>query len=238
MALFDKKYCDVCGAKIGLLGNKKLSDGNLCKNCAKQLSPWTRDRRQSSVDEIKSHLDYREQNKEILKDFNTTKTLGNAVKVYIDEDKGLFLVSRSSRWQDENPDIMEFSQVTGCHVDVDESRTELKRKNAAGEEVGFNPPRYEYSYDFTMRMHINSPWFNEISFPLTTSSVTDKSSPEYREAESLGRQIEQALKQIRTNVRAQVEEANAPKQQVKCPHCGAATVPTRSGSCEYCQGVI
>ncbi len=31
MGLFSKKYCDVCGEKIGLLGNRKLEDGNLCK---------------------------------------------------------------------------------------------------------------------------------------------------------------------------------------------------------------
>lgn len=34
MGLFDKKYCDICGEKIGLLGNCKLDDGNLCKECA------------------------------------------------------------------------------------------------------------------------------------------------------------------------------------------------------------
>ena len=30
MGLFDKKNCDICGDKIGLLGNRKLDDGNLC----------------------------------------------------------------------------------------------------------------------------------------------------------------------------------------------------------------
>ncbi len=40
MGLFDKKNCDICGEKIGLLGNRKLDDGNLCKNCASKLSPW------------------------------------------------------------------------------------------------------------------------------------------------------------------------------------------------------
>ena len=33
MGLFDKKICDICGEKIGLLGNRKLDDGNLCKDC-------------------------------------------------------------------------------------------------------------------------------------------------------------------------------------------------------------
>ena len=27
MGLFDKKICDICGEKIGLLGNRKLDDG-------------------------------------------------------------------------------------------------------------------------------------------------------------------------------------------------------------------
>ncbi len=45
MGLFDKKYCSICGEKIGLLGNRKLEDGNLCKDCAKQLSPWFSERR-------------------------------------------------------------------------------------------------------------------------------------------------------------------------------------------------
>ena len=37
--LFEKKTCDICGGEIGLLGNRKLADGNMCKDCAKKLSP-------------------------------------------------------------------------------------------------------------------------------------------------------------------------------------------------------
>ena len=48
MGLFDKKICNICGEKIGLLGNRKLDDGNLCKDCAKKLSPWFEERRHSS----------------------------------------------------------------------------------------------------------------------------------------------------------------------------------------------
>ena len=56
MGLFDKKICDICGEKIGLLGNRKLDDGNLCKNCAKKLSPWFEERRHSTVEDIKRQL--------------------------------------------------------------------------------------------------------------------------------------------------------------------------------------
>ena len=62
--LFEKKECAICGGEIGLLGNRKLEDGNCCKNCAAKLSPWFNDRRQSTVEEIKEQLAYREANKE------------------------------------------------------------------------------------------------------------------------------------------------------------------------------
>ena len=29
--LFEKKECAICGGEIGLLGNRKLEDGNMCK---------------------------------------------------------------------------------------------------------------------------------------------------------------------------------------------------------------
>ena len=61
MGFFDKKYCDVCGEKIGLLGNRKLEDGNLCKDCAAKLSPFFSERKSSTVDEIKKQLAYREE---------------------------------------------------------------------------------------------------------------------------------------------------------------------------------
>ena len=63
MGLFDKKICNICGEKIGLLGNRKLDDGNLCKDCAKKLSPWFEERRHSTVEDIKRQLEYREKNK-------------------------------------------------------------------------------------------------------------------------------------------------------------------------------
>lgn len=76
--LFDKKECSICGGEIGLLGNRKLEDGNMCKSCAAKLSPWFSDRRQSTVDEIKEQLDYREANREKVASFRITRTLGRA----------------------------------------------------------------------------------------------------------------------------------------------------------------
>ena len=116
--MFEKKNCDICGGEIGLLGNKKLEDGNLCKECASKLSPWFSDRRRSTVDQIREQLDWREANQQRVAQFNPTRTLGNDMKVILDEDVGRFIVTRSSRWREANPDVLDFSQVTGCDTEI------------------------------------------------------------------------------------------------------------------------
>ena len=171
MGLFDKKYCDICGEKIGLLGNRKLENGNLCKNCAKKLSPWFSDRRNSTVEEIRAQLTYREENQEKVAAFHTTRTLGTNTKVLLDEDAGKFMVTRARDLQEANPDVLDFADVTGCNLDIDESRSELKREDKDGKEVSYNPPRYEYSYDFYITIFVNNPYFDEMRFSLNSSSV-------------------------------------------------------------------
>ena len=122
MGLFDKKYCGVCGQKIGLFGNRKLEDANLCKDCAAKLSPWFSDRRQSTLAEIKDQLAYREANKDKVAAFHPTLTLGKSTKVLIDEDAERFIVTSARNWQDANPDVIDFADVTGCELDINESK--------------------------------------------------------------------------------------------------------------------
>lgn len=169
--LFDKKECSICGGEIGLLGNRKLEDGNMCKNCAAKLSPWFSDRRQSTVDEIKAQLDYREANQEKVASFRITRTLGERTKVLLDEDAGLFMVTAAKNLEEVNPDVLSFSDVTGCKLDIDESRTEIEYEDKDGERKSFNPRRYAYSYDFYIVINVNNPYFNEIRFQLNSESV-------------------------------------------------------------------
>ena len=80
--LFEKKECSICGGEIGLLGNRKLEDGNMCKDCAAKLSPWFSDRRNSTVQEITEQLQYREQNQEELRSFRAARSKGFPSPVY------------------------------------------------------------------------------------------------------------------------------------------------------------
>ncbi len=238
MGLFDRKHCDVCGDKIGLLGNRKLEDGNLCKDCAGKLSPFFDDRRNSTVDEIKSQLAYREENEAKVEDFNPTKVIGGRNLICINEDDKTWLFSRTSKWKGNNPDIINFSQVTGVNVDIDEDEYEIYDEDDEGKRISFDPPRHEKSYEFNITIYINSPWFDDIKFKLNDDEINSRFSHEYKEAERDAEEIKSTLMGLREQSREEILEANAPKVAVTCPNCHATTLPDASGCCEYCGGAI
>lgn len=171
MGLFDKKFCDVCGEKIKFLGNRKLEDGNLCKDCSSKLSPWFSDRRRSTVQDIKDQLAYREENQAKVEAFNTTRTIGEYYMVHLDEDAKTFCVAQARDVRTGNPDILDFAQVTGCDLDIDETKDEVTREDAEGKSVSYDPPRYDYRYDFYVRLRVNHPWFDEMRFKINSHTV-------------------------------------------------------------------
>ena len=254
MAFFSKKSCDICGKKTGMLGSRKLDDGNMCKECTKGLSPYFSDRKRSTVADIKEQLAYREENKLAVEKFNVTRTLGNTTKVLLDEDAQKFIVATNRYWKDENPDVLDFSQVTGCHLEIDERQEEIMRKDREGKQISYNPPKFVHNFDFWINIHVNHPYFEKIRFRLNNSSVRveppagrvlrrggddiGRNSGEYRQYEMMGEDIKEALTQVREGVRENIEAANAPKTAQTCPLCGATTIPDEQGRCEFCGGAV
>jgi hypothetical protein len=193
MGLFDKKNCDICGEKIGLLGNRKLDDGNLCKNCASKLSPWFEERRHSTVEDIKRQLAYREENKNAVRSFSVTREFSaDRYHVFIDDNKGMFAVAFNMSEQD-NPDIVPLSAITSCRLDIDEQRVEEEYKDQNGESRSYVPPRYNYSYDYKIKLGVNTPWFDDMDFKLNTFSVKDHEQAKMMNYEQLASQIITAL---------------------------------------------
>lgn len=124
--MFEKKECAICGTELGLLGKTKINEGYLCKECVGKLSPFFGGYRSSTADDIREQLAYREANAERLASFNPTRTLSaGRTNIMLDEDAGLLIITSQTRWRDANPDIIEFSQVLGCDMDIDEHRTEI-----------------------------------------------------------------------------------------------------------------
>lgn len=193
MGLFDKKECDICGGKIGLLGNRKLEDGNCCKECASKLSPWLTGRKKMTVADIKQHLAYRQANENEVRTVNPNITIGNNTKVYVDQAQGKFFVTRSNNWRQANPDIIPLSQVTTCNVNVEEDRSEIYMKDNEGNNVSYVPPRYEYEYEFKVEIGVNSPYFNEIHFELSDNRPGSRYEEEYRRLEQQAEQLRQVL---------------------------------------------
>lgn len=194
MGLFDKKVCDICGEKIGLLGNRKLDDGNLCKDCAKKLSPWFEERRHSTVEDIKKQLAYREQNKEAVRNFRVTRDLkaDNNYHVFIDDNHQKFAIGTKMDVET-NPDILDLSQVTSCRMDVEQDRTEEQYRDQNGEMRDYVPPRYKYSYKYKMMIDINSPWFDDMDFQLHNFDIDANDRGKIMAVEQIGNQIIAAL---------------------------------------------
>lgn len=227
--LFDKKECSICGGEIGLLGNRKLEDGNMCKECARKLSPFFSDRRHSTVEEIKAQLAYREENKKLLTQFHPTMIFGENEKVYVDLNLQKFIVTSNSDWRDGNPDLISFSQVIAVDCDIEENKDEIYYEDEEGNSNSYSPPRYECEYEFNVIIRVDSPWFDEIELELSDGNRPDSPYTDlYREYERqmhelsdilMGRGVSQL-----GNTQGSTPMAYAPVQNTSAPwtcSCGA-----------------
>ena len=259
--LFEKKECSICGGEIGLLGNRKLEDGNCCKNCAGKLSVWFDDRRHSTVEQIQAQLAYREENRTALNSFRPTMTFGDYYTLRAELDQGVpsrFVVERDN-YMDENADLILFKDVTSFEIDIDEDERELTYKNNEGKEVSYTPPRYEYNYNFYAKLYVNNPYFDDIRFRLNNDTVVleplpnrsvvlrnfnrgnfDPSVyPEYRQYKMVCEELEELFKAGMQGLTldghapaAAVEQPAAPAGPKFCTNCGA---PADGGKfCQYC----
>ena len=255
MGLFDKKYCDICGEKIRFLGNHKLEDGNMCGTCNKKMSPFFNGRRKTTVDEMKQHLAEREQNRAKLASFVVGSQFGDSQKIYIDAPGQNFMVTYSSpgNFEKENPDIIPITAITSCNTDIRENREEEYTKDANGNRVSYNPPRYRYFYDFKITITLNWRWFNEISVKLNGSKVEGMNSAHYHNYEVIAGQARTALlgqpntpitsyngsnaPYGATNQPANDSVQNAPQTEAAqgtswiCPSCGTSNDSAFCGNC-------
>ena len=194
MGLFEKKICDICGGKVGMLTFSKLEDGNVCANCKKKLSPFFTGRKKSTVSEIKEQIAYREQNRQNLNSFSATRTFGRHTKIHMDDNQGCFVVSKRNDFREENADIIEISQVNNVRYEVEEHRSEIYRTGSDGKRVSYNPPRYELEYEFKIFIDVNSPYFNHIEFELSDKRPDNRYSDLYRQYEAEANEIVNALR--------------------------------------------
>ena len=196
MGLFDKKVCDFCGGGIGLLGNRKLADGNMCKNCAAKISHYLTGRKEFTVQEMAEHLAYREANISRVQNFMVTTAIGKRTKVYIDVNQCQWFITNYDNYVSQNPDVFDFSQVTGCQVEIQDHRSEVYFTGPDGHRVSFNPPEYDYDYDIYVKVFVMSPFTQSIEFKVNDYRIEDAETYEYYEAKSIADNIKYVFDQM------------------------------------------
>ncbi|MBR6208395.1 MAG: DUF4428 domain-containing protein [Oscillospiraceae bacterium] len=257
--LFEKKICSVCGREIKFLGNRKLEDGNLCRDCEKKLSPWFDGRRHASAEEIRRQLHSREENRALVAAFRTTHSLGRSTRLLLDEDAMRFMITDARDLDAANPDVLSFSQITGCDIDIRESRREetrtVKDKEGHSHSESYDPPHIIYTYHFYVEVRVDAPYFDTMRFPVNSGveirpwesgrlyrngipAGARMLDAAYRETDRLAREIKRALDAARERARDQAAAAARPREAVLCPFCGASTVPDENNRCEYCGSAL
>ena len=175
-----------------MLGNRKLEDGNLCKECAKKLSPWFEERRHSTVDDIKRQLEYRKQNEAKVQNFHITRQIPTKTyNVYIDDTQGNFTIAHNLDTR-ENPDILPLSSIVQCRLDIKQDQIE-ETYTKDGETVSYQPPVYKYEYNYSMKIQVRSPWFDDMNFRLHDFAIEQEKRAEIMEMERTGYEIVAAL---------------------------------------------
>ncbi|MCI6651952.1 MAG: DUF4428 domain-containing protein [Ruminococcus sp.] len=121
MGLFDKKFCDICGEKVNMLTQQKLSDGYLCSDCKHKLGSFTSGWKQRTVEDVKRHLQLREENKTKYQQFNCSATAGsNNRAIQVDFNNRWFIFAIDNRdYKSGNPQVFDFSQLQDFWIELE-----------------------------------------------------------------------------------------------------------------------
>lgn len=113
MGLFEKKFCDLCGEKVNALTKLKLADGYLCSDCKHKLGSFTSGWKQRSIEDVKKHLELREQNKQKYQQFSCSATAGgrnNSLQADFNNRWFIFAIDNRD-YKSGNPQVFDFSQL-------------------------------------------------------------------------------------------------------------------------------
>ncbi|MBR3786742.1 MAG: DUF4428 domain-containing protein [Firmicutes bacterium] len=112
MGLFGKKPdCPICGSPTPRLLPTKIEGQPICKDCDKKISMDMDMKVNLTLDQLRDHLAFREENAELHKAFKITRNeafVHDNHKLFIDDEKQLFYIDSG----EENPTIFKFSELT------------------------------------------------------------------------------------------------------------------------------
>ena len=195
MARLDRKYCDICSNVLPSFGYMRLSDGCICMDCNRKISPFLKGVRELTVEDMKRHLEYRQDNMKALQDFKSAISFGYGKKIYIDPYMAAFVITpnRLEEIDKDNPDVISLHDVIESDTKIKEYTKEEFYKDEEGHRERYFPPRINYYYDFVTTIWLRNEWFDEVSLKLNGSSVEGRDSIMYRRCNSMAKQLKDTL---------------------------------------------
>lgn len=112
MGLFSNKAkpCPLCGGATPRLLPTKIQGEPLCSSCADSIDAdheviniWT-------LDDVRTHIRSREENKKLVDAFTPTRTVDVGHDLVVDDNKRLFFVKQ---WTVPNPPVFRFDEIVG-----------------------------------------------------------------------------------------------------------------------------
>ena len=193
--LFEKKDCEICGGEIGLLGNTKLADGDMCKDCKEKLSPLFRVTDKTTVADIVQQIAYREENEKALEAFKPDEEFGASDKICVDTEAKKFVYARNGDWKEPKADVIDFAQVIGVDTDEEEEMMYFDHEDEESGETSTSEIRVVH---FHVTIHVDSPYFDEIEVCLSEGEVPtpdgdDEDTAKYNEFKRQMNRIKELL---------------------------------------------
>ena len=195
MARLDRQYCDICSSVLPSFGYMRLADGSMCMDCNKKISPFLKGIKDLSVEDMKRHLKYRQDNMKKLDEFKSAISFGYDKKIYIDPYMAAFVITpnRLEEIAVDNPDVISLHDVIETDTLIKEYKKEQFGKDEEGRRIRYFPPRINYYYDFITTIRLRSEWFDEVSLSLNGKTVEGRDSIMYRRCNSMAKQLKDTL---------------------------------------------
>lgn len=264
---FLTKVCSLCGASVFSLGGNSLKDGCYCKQCKTKLSPFFIHQKTLTVSDMRVQLEKRKANEQLWKKFVATKTIGSQPKLLIDENSCQFVLLTSQKVGITTPDVIHFSQLLDCSVEITEEKTEVKYKDFSDNLKSFAPPYYACSYDFFLYITVNIPYIQTIKVKINEDPVDNNQPHVIEKTGGLSQMFRDALGSARsfnglTSNAAEVRASSAylkferianemrdalwhgkaslrqKRTTSRCPWCDCLVSDNTSGICEHCCGPL
>lgn len=215
MGLFTKKeVCPICGTKLkGDLLLKIKDNVTLCKNCTAAVNMESSMVAQQSVDDIRRHLAYREENKKKYDVFQSNLDIKVGAYVFkTDETQHLWYCTSNKK--DKNPPLFLYSEIVGCQY-TENGEPPVEEEKKSGLRALFGEKKEPVSIR-SMKLHIclDNPYIQNIYIEMMELNDEIKSdSMKYKSNRKAAAKVMEALEGMRQcDQRIQLAAAQKAKQ--------------------------